>query len=84
LLVDNFDENTGITLESLANDWSRLYIADLCDNDIQAKLSKSLQPGKDRVSRYIVLKFGFDYKNTDTLYTIDHSNTKEPIERHIY
>ena len=62
MLVINFDTNTKvITLDSLANDWSRLYIADLCDSITQVKLSKSLQPGKDKVVSYIVLKYGFDY-----------------------
>ena len=74
MFLSNYDEQTisnGISLESLAYDWQRLYKAEFCDSEqIANNLNNMHQGGKNGINTFVVMKYGFDYSNTDNLFTI--------------
>lgn len=82
LAILNYDETNLLTIQNLVADWKRIWIAEVMADDKLSRTMNNQEGGKGKKSGYLVMKYGFDYKNLDQLYAvlIDEQNSQITID----
>lgn len=69
-MIVNYGSIRSLEIKNLVADWKRLLIAYILCDERLAKTLHQQNSGSGRKSGYLVMKYGFDYENLDSLYSI--------------